>query len=176
MVTQLQFADARDNLMESLGRLHWLEPNRFEPMLREAKTVRDFYDGALALGYAANAKELRDTWDDRVHSLCIEILVQMNTIDAFFRVKLYPGTPEQEQDWKRSLLRDPSAKYAMRDDGSLEISLLDSKMHESTLHVRRVWSHVSNFGGCLTDFRIKLNQAQTGELRAKLAELRALGG
>jgi len=166
--------DTFSRLMGLLTALHEISPNRFFNMLKDAANVDEFYNAALALGYAANSKELRDTYEEQVHSLAEAIRREIATLDAFFRIKLLPRSPSQKQSWESSSSRDTSARYAFRSDGSLETSLLDAELRDSILHVKRVWSHVGNFDGSWTDFKIKLDADQVTELRTRLAEVRRI--
>ncbi|RFP23002.1 hypothetical protein D0T25_07655 [Duganella sp. BJB488] len=166
--------DTFSRLMALLTALHEISPNRFFNMLRDAANVDEFYNAALALGYAANSKELRDTYEEQVHSLSEDIRREVEELNSFFRIKLFPSSPSQKQSWENFVSRDLGGRYAFRDDGSLEISLLDAKLSDSVLHVKRVWSHVSSFGGSLTDFKIKLDANQVTELRTRLAEVRRI--
>lgn len=168
----IQIAGTFSRLMELLTALHEISPNRFFGRLSQAGSVSEFYDGALELGYAANCKELRDTYEERVHSLCEEIRREIEKLNAFFRIKLFASSPSQMQSWEHRVSRDPGARFAFRSDGSLEVSLLDAELRESTLHVKRVWSHVGSFDGSWTDFNIKLDANQVTELRTRLAEVR----
>ncbi len=160
--------------MQSLEALHRLEPNRFLAMVRKAGTPAEWYDAVLALRYAANSRELRDTGDDRVHQLCEDILRQVRHIDDIFRMTLVPASARQRRDWDLSVARDPLAKYAFRDGGTLEISLLDSSLAGSTLHVQRVWDHVCNFGGSWTGFYITLDPTQAADWQARRTRLHNL--
>lgn len=166
--------DTFSRLMALLTALHEISPNRFFNRLRQAASLDEFYGAALELGYAANSKELRDTYDEQVHSLSEDIRREVGKLDAVFRIKLLPGSPSQKQSWENSASRDPSARYAFRSDGSLEISLLDAELRDAILHVKRVWSHVGNFDGSWTNFKIKLDADQVAELRTRLAEVRRI--
>lgn len=161
-------------LMQSLEALHQLEPNRFLAMVRKAATAAEWYDAVLALRYAANSKELRDTGDERVHGLCEDILQQVRHINDYFRMKLVPASPRQRRDWDLALAGDPFEQRAFQRDGSIELSLLDADRAGSTLRVRRVWNHVCNFGGSWTTFAIGLDADQFADWQARRARLRTL--
>lgn len=172
MNSPIPITDTFSRLMELLTALHGISPNRFFSLLNQAGSVREFYDGALELAYAANSKELRDTYEEQVHSLAEDIRREVAMLNSFFRIKLFPSSPSQMQSWENFVSRDLGGRYAFRDDGSLEISLLDVELRDSVLHVKRVWSHVSSFGGSWTNFKIKLDANQVAELRTRLAEVR----
>jgi hypothetical protein len=172
MNSPIQIAETFARLMKLLHALHEISPNPYLHRFHAAKTASELYDAALSLAYAANSKELRDTSDERVHVLSNAILLQIAELNASFRTKLTPNSPQQKQSWEKTVSLDPTGKYAFRSDGSVEISLMDSEILESILHVKRVWSHVSNFGGSWTDFRIRLDEGQVRDLKRKLAELR----
>lgn len=150
-------------LLKLVQALHAIAPNRFYQKFQEANTAREMYAVALELGYAANCKELRDTGDQQVQSLCEEILLEVAKLDAAFRVKLSPHSPGQKLSWDNAVSKDPAAKYAFRHDGSLEISLLDADLAGSLLHVKRLWNHVCNFDGSWTNFMIKLEAEQVSD-------------
>lgn len=166
-------ADTLASLAELVHALDWLEPNYFTQHFDQAATARDMHEVVLALGYAANSKALRDTGDDRVHKLLNDILPLTETIRAFFRIDLWPASTAQLQSWTHALSTAPSGKYAFRDDGAIRISLLDADLHGSTLSVRRIWSHVSDFSGSLTGFDLKLDAEQVTQFKARLASLRS---
>lgn len=161
-------------LGELLHALYGLEPNRFLRSLSEAGTLDEWYAVVLALNYAANSKELRDTGDARVHAICEEIRDEVKLVNGIFRASISPQTPSQQQSWQSAVARDPAGKYAFRDDGSLEISLLDARLDGATLHVKRLWNHVCNTEGDWVDFHIKLDETQASTIRRKLSTLRAI--
>lgn len=150
-----------------------IEPSYFGQKLAQARTARGYYDVILELDYAANSKWLRDTGDERVHRILNDIGAVVDQIDAFFRIRLWPGSTAQNQSWTHAVSRAPGGKYAFRDDGSLEISLLDAGLHGETLSVKRIWNHVCNYSGSLTQFEIRLDAQQVAEVRARLASLRS---
>ena len=156
--------------MRLLRQLQEVEPNRFFHKINEATTANEIFEAVLEFHYAANSKELRDTGDRQIHIMLDKISEQAEVLGAFFRIKLFPNSVGQKQSWKTTVSRDPSATYAFRDDDSLEIGLMESALHESTLHVERVWSHVSSFGGSRTNFKIKLDAIQAKEFKARSVE------
>lgn len=168
------FAASAAHIRERLDALYALETNRFLRTVSEAATVDEWYGAVLALNYAANSKELRDTGDARVHAICEEIRDEVKRINMLFRARISPVTPSQKQSWESAVSRDPSARYAFRDDGSLEISLLDARLEAATLHVKRLWNHVCNTEGDWVDFHIKLDETQVNTIRRKLSTLRAI--
>ncbi|OBV41092.1 hypothetical protein [Janthinobacterium psychrotolerans] len=153
--------------------LEAIESSHFGPQLAQAGTAHAYHDIALELAYASNSRWLRDTGDERVHRILNDIQPLLASINAFFRIKLWPTSTAQNQRWTHALSRDPAARYAVRDDGSLEISLLDASLHGELLSVRRLWSHVSNYSGSITAFELKLDADQLAECRQRLASLRS---
>jgi hypothetical protein len=174
MSLQIQFQDIRSRIMRSLQALHEREPNRFLSTFAAANTVRAFYAAALALGYAANGKELRDTWDEEVHRLCEDIRTDIAQLDLLFRTTLVPRSPQQRAEWDNTIVAAPGGKYAFRRDGSLEISNLDSDLDGVILHTRRMWNHVCNYDGAITDFSIRLDADQAGEVQSRLEQAQAI--
>jgi hypothetical protein len=168
------FIDTAGRLVKLLLVLQSFEPNRFLAQLTDAETLAAWYDVVCRLDYAANSKYLRDTDDERVHALCEEIRVLVRDIDAAFRLRMLPASPSQKQSWESAVAHDPAGKYAFRNDGSLEISLLDARLDGATLHVKRLWNHVCNTEGSWVDFHIKLDETQANTIRRKLATLRAI--
>ena len=173
MQTRVPIADTLASLAGLVHELDWLEPTYFRQHLDRAATARELHEVILELGYAANSKGLRDTGDERVHRLLNGILPLTEDIRAFFRIDLWPGSTAQLQSWTHALSTAASGKYAFRDDGAIRICLLDASLQGSTLSVRRIWTHVSNFSGSWTDFDLKLDAEQVAEFRARLAGLRA---
>ena len=172
MQTQIAIADTLASLAELVHALHWLEPNYLTKHFDQASTARDMHEVILEFSYAANSKTLRDTGDERVHKLLNEILPLTATLRAFFTINLWPSSTAQLQRWKHALSTAPSGKYAFRDDGSIRISLLDADLHGMNLSVRRIWSHVSDFSGSVTEVELKLEAEQAAEFKARLANLR----
>lgn len=170
--TEVQVADLLARLMQQLYELDELSPNRFPALIAKAGDISAWYAAVLDLNYAANCKELRDTDDDRVHAVCGQIRDTVNEFKPFFRVTLSPASPEQQQGWTSMVSREPSGKHAFRNDGSIEIGLLDSELHGDLLFVGRVWNHVCNFDGSSVSFPIRLNEAQAAEMRTRFAESR----
>ena len=166
-------ADTLASLAELVHALDWLEPNYLTKQFDQAATARDMHEVILEFSYAANSKALRDTGDERVHKLLNDILPLTETIRAFFRIDLWPASTAQLQSWTHALSTAPSGKYAFRDDGAIRICLLDADLHGSTLSVRRIWSHVSDFSGSLTGFDLKLDAEQVTQFKARLASLRS---
>lgn len=168
-------ADTLASLAELVHALDWLEPNYLTKHFDRAATARDMHEVILEFSYAANSKALRDTGDDRVHKLLNDILPLTETIRAFFRIDLWPASTAQLQSWTHALSTAPSGKYAFRDDGAIRISLLDADLHGSTLSVKRIWTHVSNFTGSWTgvELKLKLDAGQVAECRSRLASLRS---
>lgn len=164
--------DTVASLVSLVRALDALEPNYFGQRLAQAGTARDFHDVVLELDYASNSKWLRDTSDERVHRILNDITALVRTIDRFFRISLWPGSTAQNQRWTHALSRDPSARYAVRDDGSLEIGLLDARLHGERLSVKRIWTHVSDYSGSVTAFELQLDAEQVAEFKARLANLR----
>ena len=173
MQTQLPVADTLASLAELVHALHWLEPNYLTKHFDQAATARDMHEVILEFSYAANSKTLRDTGDERVHKLLNEILPLTATLRAFFTINLWPSSTAQLQRWKHALSTAPSGKYAFRDDGSIRISLLDADLHGVSLSVRRIWSHVSDFSGSVTEVDLKLDAEQATQFKARLASLRS---
>ena len=161
-------------VFQHLEALHEISPNGFLFNFKRAKTISELFDLVLELGYAANSKELRDTGDEQVHTLLNDITRQLARLEELFIIKIFPSSCQQKHNWEKSALQKESGRFSFRDDGSLELSLIDSSLHDATLHVKRVWSHVSSFGGSWTDFKIKLDPTQLKEYRAKHAELRLI--
>lgn len=174
LATKNLYQLASTQLIKSLRSVQELEPNGYLERIEGAEDIQEFYEFALDLDRAACSKELRDTGDDRVHELLEAIHHHIRILDSIFRMKLLPYAREQLLEWKQSAARDMRAKHAFRDDTSLEISLLDASIQGSRLHVRRVWSHVSNYGGSWTDFNIRLDADQMVEFRRKVAALSQL--
>jgi hypothetical protein len=170
MNMQSHVQDTLDEFMRLLRDLQEVEPNRFFYKINESTTANEIFEAVLEFRYAANSKELRDTGDRRIHIMLDKISEQAEVLNAFFRIKLFPNSVSQKQSWKTTVSRDPSATYAFRDDDSLEIGLMESELHESTLHVKRVWSHVGSFGGCRANFKIKLDPIQVKEFKARSVE------
>ena len=170
---QTQIAETLASLGELVHALDWLEPTHFRQQFERAATARDMHEVILALGYAANSKELRDTGDERVHKLLSDILSLISTLRAFFIINLWPASTGQLQSWTHALSSAPGGKYAFRDDGSIRIGLLDASLQGSILSVRRIWTHVSNFSGSLTEVELKLEAEQAAEFKARLASLRS---
>lgn len=166
-------ADTLASLAELVHALDWLEPNYLTKHFDRAATARDMHEVILEFSYAANSKALRDTGDDRVHKLLNDILPLAETIRAFFRIDLWPASTAQLQSWTHALSTAPSGKYAFRDDGAIRISLLDASLQGSTLSVKRIWTHVSNFSGSWTGVELKLDAGQVAECRSRLASLRS---
>ena len=173
MTQSAPIAETLASLASLVQALDALEPSYFGRKLAQAGTARDYYDIVLELDYAANSKWLRDTGDERVHHILNDIGSVVDRIDGFFRIKLWPGSTAQNQSWTHAVLRAAGGKYAFRDDGSLEISLLDARLHGETLTVKRIWNHVCNYSGSLTEFEIRLDEQQIAEARARLASLRS---
>ena len=172
MQTQVPIADTLSSLAELVHALEWLEPNYVTQRFDRAATAGEMHGVILELSYAANSKVLRDTGDERVHKLLNDILSLTATLRAFFTINLWPASTAQLQSWKHALSTAPSGKYAFRDDGSIRIGLLDADLHGLNLSVRRIWSHVSNFSGSVTEFELKLDAEQAAEFKARLASLR----
>ncbi len=170
--TEVQVADLLARLMQQLYELDQLSPNRFPALIEKAGDIGAWYAAMLELNYAANCKELRDTGDDRVHAICVQIRDTVDGFKPFFRVRLLPASPEQQQGWTSMVSREPSGKYAFRDDGSIEVGLLDSTLHGDLLFVGHVWNHVCNFDGSSVSFTIRLDEAQAAQLRTRFAESR----
>ena len=166
-------ADTLASLAELVHALDWLEPNYLTQHFDRAATARDMHEVILEFSYAANSKALRDTGDERVHKLLNDILPLTETIRAFFRIDLWPASTAQLQSWTHALSTAPSGKYAFRDDGAIRISLLDASLQGSTLSVKRIWTHVSNFSGSWTGVELKLDAGQVAECRSRLASLRS---
>lgn len=166
-------ADTLASLAELVHALDWLEPNYLTKHFDQAATARDMHEVILEFSYAANSKALRDTGDERVHKLLNDILPLTEAIRAFFRIDLWPASTAQLQSWTHALSTAASGKYAFRDDGAIRICLLDADLHGSTLSVRRIWSHVSDFSGSLTGFDLKLDAEQVTQFKARLASLRS---
>ncbi len=174
MASPNNFNDTAGHLVKLLRALHDFQPNPFLAQLGAAETLDAWYDVVCRLGYAANSKYLRDTGEERVHLLCEEIRVLICVVDEAFRLRVLPASLPQKQSWESAASRDPSARYAFRDDGSLEISLLDASLDGATLHVKRLWNHVCNTEGSWVDFKIKLDDTQASAIRRKLSTLRAI--
>ena len=170
--TEIQVADLLARLMQLLRELDQLSPNRFPARIEHADDISAWYAAVLELNYAANSKELRDTGDDRVHAVCGRIRDTVEEFGPFFRVRLFPASPEQKRGWTGKVSREPSGKYAFRDDGSIEVGLLDSELHGDLLSVGRVWNHVCDFDGSPVSVRIPLNEAQAATMRTRFAESR----
>ena len=170
---QTPITDTLASLAELVHALDWLEPNYLTKQFDQAATARDMHEVILEFSYAANSKALRDTGDERVHQLLNDTLPLTATLRAFFSINLWPASTAQLQSWTHALSTAASGKYAFRDDGSIRISLLDASLHGSTLSVKRIWSHVSNFSGSLTEFELKLDAEQAAEFKARLANLRS---
>ena len=166
-------ADTLASLAELVHALDWLEPNYLTKHFDRAATARDMHEVILEFSYAANSKALRDTGDERVHTLLNDILPLAEAIKAFFRIDLWPASTAQLQSWTHALSTAASGKYAFRDDGAIRISLLDASLQGSTLSVRRIWSHVSDFTGSWTGVELKLDAGQVAECRSRLASLRS---
>ena len=164
-------ADTLASLAELVHALDWLEPNYLTKHFDRAATARDMHEVILEFSYAANSKALRDTGDDRVHTLLNDILPLTETIRAFFRIDLWPASTAQLQSWTHALSTAPSGKYAFRDNGAIRISLLDADLHGSTLSVRRIWSHVSDVSGSWTEVELKLDAQQVAEFNTRRASL-----
>ncbi len=173
MISSTHIADVFTRTGTLLEALFAVEPNRFLAQFRAAKTTDELYDAALALGYAAGSKEIRDTCDAQVHILAGQILLELEKLDALFRVNLYPSSAGQKLSWEVAVARDSAATYAFRKDGSIQISLLDSTLSGSTLHVKRIWTHVCSFDGSRTNFSIKLEADQIVQVKDMSAAVRA---
>ena len=167
---QSHVQDTLDEFMRLLRDLQEVEPNRFFHKINESTTANEIFEAVLEFHYAANSKELRDTGDRQIHIMLDKISERARELNAFFTMNLFPNSVSQKQSWKTTVSRDPSATYAFRDDDSLEIGLMESELHESTLHVKRVWSHVGSFGGCRANFKIKLDPIQVKEFKARSVE------
>lgn len=159
------------SLAELVHALDWLEPNYLTKHFDQATTARDMHEVILEFSYAANSKALRDTGDERVHTLLNHILPLTATLRAFFTINLWPSSTAQLQCWKHALSTAPSGKYAFRDDGSIRISLLDADLHGSSLSVRRIWSHVSDYSGSWTEVELKLDAQQVADFNTRRASL-----
>jgi hypothetical protein len=166
-----ELTDAISDIKKLIHSLHAISPNRFTSKLEQAKTTNEIYAVVLEMGYAANSPELADTSDDQVITVLKELRLQVKNLNSILRIKLWPASDIQKQDWVRFVQMAPNGKYAFRNDGSLEISLLDSKLNDSTLHIKRIWSHVCNFDGSWTEFEIKLDEAQISDFKRKSSKL-----
>lgn len=174
MTTDNQIAETLSKII-ALGRaLDAIEPHRFMHMIMHADTAYALYGVLLEFNYAAQSKELRDTGDERVHALCNEIKRSMQKLDVYLRMTLVPSSPQQKQSWDHAVTTAPGGKYAFRDDGSLEISLLDSALRRGALRVKRIWSHVGDYDGAWTDFTIELHDNQINAFRTKYAAVVSL--
>ena len=173
MQTQMPIADTLASLAGLVHALDRLEPNHFTRQFDQAVSARELHEVILALGYAANSRELRDMGEERVHRLLNDIVPLTEAIRVFFRIDLWPASTAQLQSWTHALSRAASGKYAFRDNGAIRICLLDASLLGSTLSVKRIWTHVSDFSGCWTDFDLRLDAEQVAECRARLAGLRA---
>jgi hypothetical protein len=171
MTSHVQCRDIYAGLIRSL---HLLNENVNAPIsflewFERAETASELYDTALKLSNVANSRDIRWSADAPAHRLLDDISKQIATIDANSRLKLTPNSPQQKREWKRSLLPVRDRKYVFRDDGSLEVSVLDSMLRRSTLHVGSIWS--PGFRVQCPGLKIKLDQTQAGDVRRKFAEL-----
>jgi hypothetical protein len=174
MNSKNQNAEIFFHLMKLIRALDEISPNRFLNKIVGAKTACEVHDTVLALQYAANSKELRDTGDKQVHILCEEIRRQAQRLNNFFVMKLFPSSLQQKQSWEHFVLQAVGGKYAFSADGSLEISLLDAELRKSALRVKRIWGPVSSYDGSTIDFEIKLDANQISNFKARLADSRLM--
>lgn len=174
MTSQTKFADALFELRILSKALEDISSNPYHERINREGSLEELFDTILVFDYAANSKELRDTRDDRVHALLSQVRHVSKSIYPFFITKIFPVPSRQAHEWQAAVRREPSGKYAFRDDGSIEISLLDATLDDSRLIVKRLWSHVSNFDGTSTNFEIKLDSAQVADVEKRLSELDAI--
>lgn len=171
---QISVADQVATIIKEIAKLLYalsdLETNRFMIKFNQAPTTIKVYDAILELEYAANSKELRDTGDDRVHTLCEQIRMQSRKLHTFFRLDLFPNSEQQKLNWTKPFRPDLESKYVFREDGSLQVSVLESELVDSTLHVKRYWSRYGNFDGTRGDFKIQLDVEQAQAFKKKASE------
>jgi hypothetical protein len=146
--------------------------NRLFNHLSNAKTPQELFAVILELNYSSNSKIFRDGGPEEHHQNLNKITEYAKIFEDFFEAKITPNSLEQKQKWNKTILPAPSGKYAFRDDGSLRISLVDSELQGSKLHVKRMWTHVSNYDGSWTDFVIELDEAQIMYLNTRFEEVR----
>lgn len=162
------------DLVGLVEELEHVEPNRFTRMVAGAGSAGALFDAVIALRYAANAKELRDTGDARVHDLCERILVLAGEFFEFMTMRLHPASASQRQSWESAVARTPYNKYALRQDGSVEFSLLETHLGKGVLRVARTWSHVCSFDGSPTDLAIQIDAQQASAVTVRQAQARVL--
>ncbi|AVR95812.1 hypothetical protein C9I28_08790 [Pseudoduganella armeniaca] len=155
-------------LMRLTRGLNQVCPIGYLTRMQAATTAEAFYAEALRLGYAVNAKELRDTGDERVHHWCNLIWRHMKEVRSHLTLILFPHSPEQKADWLDSLLTSPGGKFAFRDDGSLHVDLVHASLDGSTLHIGRLWTHVGGVNDPLESYAIRLNPVQCADVAERL--------
>lgn len=151
-----------------------LEGGRFLSMLKASKTLGERYDAILAFDYAANSKELRDTSDETVHSLLNAVSDAVDSLNSFMRIDFFPASNDQKNMWVNRLIDCPHGKYAFRDNGAIQVSILDSRLAKDTLHIGRIWSHVSDYSGSHVNFTLPLSQQQISEFKERRILLSAV--
>lgn len=174
MQSPYQPVDVLNRLMQLLGDLDAIEPNRFPMLIRNSKSASEVYAAILALGYAANSKELRDTGDDRVHSLCHAIWELVRDLDDVLRMQLLPASRSQAQTWEHTVIRKNELPYAFKENGALEVGMLDAELHGAMLRVKRIWGRYTNVGGSATDFVLKLEASQVAAYRYRRGSVELL--
>jgi len=170
--TEERVAAVLARLTQLLRELDTVSPSRFPALIAQAGEIGEWYAGVLALDYAANSKELRDTDDEAVHSVCLQIRPAVDALAPFFRARLFPRSLEQAQRWRAMAAPESDARFAFRSDDSIEIGLLDSTLSGDQLRVRRVWSHVGNFDGFRIALDIGLDELQATEMQERFANAR----
>jgi hypothetical protein len=178
MNAQTDIADILARLLKLLLALDNIFPSYpYLENFSQALTINEIYDAALmAEGVlrSMGSREPLEYLDYRAPILSDEIRLQVARLDSLCRIKFSPSSPQQKQSWTHTALRDPRAEYGLGDDGSLDISVLDSELRDSVLHVRRIWGRRCEFSGSWTDFKIRLDATQARDFRMKLAELRSV--
>ncbi|WP_288380572.1 hypothetical protein [uncultured Massilia sp.] len=170
--SEVQLAEEVTRLMHLLRQLSEFASGYFLAKIEAARTIREWYDAVLALDYAANGKELRDTDDERVHALCRQITEVIDWIEPFFRVKLYPCSAAQAQRWKARVARNSLGKYTFRRDGAIEASVMDARLRGDRLWIGRIWADIGSFSGVQVNLRIRLHPSQIADMRSKFAQFR----
>jgi hypothetical protein len=87
---------------------------------------------------------------------------------------LFPHTPEQQSEWRESLLESPGGQYAFRDDGALHIDLVHATLNGAALHIGRLWTHVGGVNDPLQSYTIHLNPVQCADFEARARQARSM--
>lgn len=148
-------------------------PRWFLRRLEPVSTIHEFRDLVRELGSAVHSKDAWDGGSRRFHDGLVEIGLHVARIEAFFKMKFWPSSPQQQQSWTHFVLTESGGRIRFESDGALEVSLIDTTLSGTTLTLDWEWSPAYRASSSSAGFKLKLDENQAKQFKHKLADLRA---